>query len=203
MLCCGNGLTAGSKGPLNSLNSVSTEPRSMSECDTFSSTLMMAWVAHALLITWTKFSDQRVKISIVILIIIKCWFYTNLYLFSKEYLLDSAVLDNRSLRLFTGSPLVQEYQSMNWPEWIFSKNYWMISQVQYTIMARVKYTLTGRTILDLNSIVLPLEFPGRLHISQTEWVAWKFNIFLSMKCEMHNLKWILEIIHYNVTKASN
>lgn len=43
-------------------------------------------------------------------------FWKNLYLFSEEYLLYSAVLDDRSLRLLPRTPLVQEYQSMNWPE---------------------------------------------------------------------------------------
>lgn len=45
-------LTAASKLFENSLNSVSVSPRSISGCVQFNKTLMIAWVAQALLMTY-------------------------------------------------------------------------------------------------------------------------------------------------------
>ena len=51
-------LTAGSRGIVNSLNSLSVEPRLTSGCVVFSSRLRMASVAHAFFITWTQRSKE-------------------------------------------------------------------------------------------------------------------------------------------------
>ena len=52
-------LTAGSRGIVNSLNSLSVEPRLTSGCVVFSSRLRMASVAHAFFITWTHTEVRR------------------------------------------------------------------------------------------------------------------------------------------------
>ena len=116
-----------------SLNSVKTGPKSISECFVFSNTLKIAWVAQALWITWReKYVDWTTKLHntcpialfpdpVSFIACVGCresleyGYLSNL--FGKEYFFQSAVLDNRPLRLVLCTPLVQKDQSMNWSTW--------------------------------------------------------------------------------------
>ena len=86
---------------MNSLNSVSKVPRSMSGWERLRRMLRIACVAQALLITCHQPHHNM------------CHNIANTDLSGKEDLLQSAVPDDGALRLLPRTPFVQEYQAMD------------------------------------------------------------------------------------------